>query len=138
VHCACGETFHTRSTRKEIRVEICGKCHPFFTGRQKLIDSAGRVERFEKLYGKEVKGTAAPVVKKTAVVKRIAPLKPMKSSEKPQLMDAGRDRGDRGGGRGGPGGGRGKPSQGAHGPKPPGAVKLEKGAKPPEPPPAAE
>jgi len=54
VHCACGETFYTRSTKKEIRVEICSKCHPFFTGRQKLIDSAGRVERFQKRY-KDVK-----------------------------------------------------------------------------------
>jgi large subunit ribosomal protein L31 len=53
VHCACGETFNTRSTKKEIRVEICSKCHPFFTGKQKLIDSAGRVERFEKRHGRD-------------------------------------------------------------------------------------
>ena len=50
VTCACGETFRTRSTNPELRLEICSKCHPFFTGRQKLIDSAGRVERFEKRY----------------------------------------------------------------------------------------
>ncbi len=52
VHCACGETYTTRSTKgSEIRLEICSKCHPFFTGKQKLIDSAGRVERFKKKYG---------------------------------------------------------------------------------------
>lgn len=51
VACACGNTFTTRSTKKEIRVEICSNCHPFFTGKQKLIDSAGRVEKFKKKYG---------------------------------------------------------------------------------------
>jgi large subunit ribosomal protein L31 len=51
VTCACGNTFTTRSTKKEIRVEICSKCHPFFTGKQKFIDSAGRVEKFKKKYG---------------------------------------------------------------------------------------
>ena len=50
VICACGHTFMTRSTKKEIRVEICSNCHPFFTGKQKLIDTAGRVERFTKKY----------------------------------------------------------------------------------------
>jgi len=52
VRCACGETYTTRSTKgSEIRLEICSKCHPFFTGKQKLIDSAGRVERFKQKYG---------------------------------------------------------------------------------------
>ena len=51
VHCACGETWTTGSTKKELRVEICSKCHPFFTGKQKLVDSGGRVERFNKRYG---------------------------------------------------------------------------------------
>jgi large subunit ribosomal protein L31 len=51
VTCACGNTFKTRSTKKEIRVEICSMCHPFFTGKQKFIDSAGRVEKFKKKYG---------------------------------------------------------------------------------------
>jgi large subunit ribosomal protein L31 len=52
VHCACGSTFQTRSTIKGnlIRVEICSSCHPFFTGKQKLLDTAGRVERFQKKY----------------------------------------------------------------------------------------
>src|SRR5580693_91016 len=52
VHCACGHTFQTRSTIKGdmLRVEICSSCHPFFTGKQKLVDTAGRVERFNKKY----------------------------------------------------------------------------------------
>jgi large subunit ribosomal protein L31 len=50
VHCACGNTFKTRSTSESLRVEICSDCHPFFTGRQKLVDSAGRVERFQRRY----------------------------------------------------------------------------------------
>ena len=50
VTCACGEVIHTRSTRKNIRVEICSKCHPFYTGKQKFVDSAGRVEKFKKKY----------------------------------------------------------------------------------------
>jgi large subunit ribosomal protein L31 len=57
VTCACGNTFKTRSTKKEIRVEICSQCHPFFTGKQKFVDSAGRVEKFRKKYG-ETKKTA--------------------------------------------------------------------------------
>ena len=52
VHCACGESWKTRSTKKDMRIEICSKCHPFFTGRQKLVDSAGRVDRFNKRYEK--------------------------------------------------------------------------------------
>ena len=58
VTCACGETFKTRSTSQDLRLEICSKCHPFFTGKQKLIDSAGRVERFERRY-RGVKDKAA-------------------------------------------------------------------------------
>jgi large subunit ribosomal protein L31 len=49
--CACGAEIHTRSTKPEYRLEICSSCHPFFTGKQKLVDSAGRVERFLKKYG---------------------------------------------------------------------------------------
>jgi large subunit ribosomal protein L31 len=56
VNCVCGNTFKTRSTLKEINVEICSACHPFFTGQQKLVDSAGRVERFMKKYGKDYAG----------------------------------------------------------------------------------
>ena len=55
VSCACGATYLTRSTEKEIKVEICSGCHPFFTGKQKLIDTAGRVEKFMKKYEKHYK-----------------------------------------------------------------------------------
>jgi large subunit ribosomal protein L31 len=48
VHCSCGNTFATRSTKPELKVEICSQCHPFYTGKQKLIDSGGRVERFQR------------------------------------------------------------------------------------------
>lgn len=51
VKCACGNTFETGSTKEELRVEICSKCHPFFSGKQKLVDTGGRVERFKKRYG---------------------------------------------------------------------------------------
>ena len=53
LRCACGETFTTGSTKKNLRVEICSKCHPFFTGKQKFVDTGGRVERFKKKYGIE-------------------------------------------------------------------------------------
>ncbi len=50
ITCACGEVIKTRSTKKDIKVEICSKCHPFFTGKQKLVDSGGRVDKFKKKY----------------------------------------------------------------------------------------
>lgn len=53
ISCACGNIVHTRSTRKTINVEICSKCHPFFTGQQKFVDSEGRVEKFLKKYRKK-------------------------------------------------------------------------------------
>ncbi len=63
-HCACGNTWKTRSTKKELRLEICSQCHPFFTGKAKLVDTEGRVERFQKRYGGKVatnkKAAAAP------------------------------------------------------------------------------
>ncbi len=52
VVCACGETFTTMSTRPKIKVDICSKCHPFFTGKQKIVDAEGRVEKFKKKYAK--------------------------------------------------------------------------------------
>jgi large subunit ribosomal protein L31 len=51
IKCACGNEIRTRSIKNEISVEICSRCHPFFTGKQKLVDAAGRVERFQKKYG---------------------------------------------------------------------------------------
>lgn len=59
VHCACGESWTTRSTKAEIRVEICSTCHPFFTGKQRLVDSAGRIERFTKKFAKRAGAPAA-------------------------------------------------------------------------------
>ncbi len=53
ITCACGNVIHTRSTRKNIRVEICSSCHPFFTGAKKFVDTAGRIERFNKKFKKK-------------------------------------------------------------------------------------
>ena len=52
ISCTCGAVYHTRSTKKNIHVEICASCHPFFTGTQRLVDTAGRVEKFKKKYTK--------------------------------------------------------------------------------------
>jgi len=67
VHCGCGHTFNTRSTKKggQIHVEVCSQCHPFYTGKQKILDSGGRVARFEKRYGKR-KGSADNAEKSAA------------------------------------------------------------------------
>ena len=59
VHCACGAAFMTRSPKKELRVEVCASCHPFFTGKQKLMDTAGRVEKFNRKYAKTLELNAA-------------------------------------------------------------------------------
>ena len=67
VHCACGNEFPTRSTKKEMRVEVCAACHPFFTGKQKLMDTAGRVEKFNRKYAKKVE-VAAPVAEAEVAV----------------------------------------------------------------------
>lgn len=77
VRCACGYTFQTRSTRKEMTLEICSNCHPFFTGRQKLVDSAGRLERFAKRFEKtggktvRVEAKTKPAVKISAATKKV-------------------------------------------------------------------
>ena len=65
VQCACGNTFETRSTMPEVHVEICSHCHPFFTGKQKLVDTAGRVERFRQRYSKKPKAPAAEAAPET-------------------------------------------------------------------------
>ncbi len=52
VHCSCGNTFETRSTQDELHTELCSQCHPFYTGKQKMVDTGGRIERFERKYGK--------------------------------------------------------------------------------------
>ena len=56
ITCNCGEVIHTRATRPLIRVEICSKCHPFFTGKQRFVDTAGRVERFQRKYKRKAIG----------------------------------------------------------------------------------
>lgn len=53
VKCACGNTFETKSTKSELKVDICSKCHPFFTGKQKLVDTGGRVDRFNRRYARK-------------------------------------------------------------------------------------
>lgn len=66
--CACGNTFTTRSTKSELHLDICNACHPFFTGRQKLIDTEGRVDRFTKRFGAQ----SAASVKETAKANKAA------------------------------------------------------------------
>ena len=80
VHCACGASWQTRSTSKELHLDICSQCHPFFTGRQKLIDTEGRVDRFTKKFGAQtsesrkaaVKAKKAETAKKTATKKKVS------------------------------------------------------------------
>ena len=63
VHCSCGNTFTTRSTKKELHVELCSQCHPFYTGKQKLVDSGGRVDRFKKRLEKKADEPVQPKAK---------------------------------------------------------------------------
>src|SRR6476660_9630655 len=72
--CACGATWKTRSTKPELHLEICNNCHPFFTGRQKLIDTEGRVDRFTKRFGAQTSESrkAAAAAAKSAKVKKTA------------------------------------------------------------------
>jgi large subunit ribosomal protein L31 len=87
VTCVCGNTFKTRSTLPEIQVEICSACHPFFTGQQKLIDSAGRIERFMTKYGKDYAKEEEPKPKKAEAPK--AEEKPAeKKAEEPKAEAA--------------------------------------------------
>jgi large subunit ribosomal protein L31 len=109
VRCACGNTFTTRSTKPELHLEICSACHPFFTGRQKLIDTEGRVERFSKKFGAQTAEAkkAADKAAKAARPKAVAPVKNAKAidkskavkldlSEKKRRDDGGPGRGTRG------------------------------------------
>ena len=57
VRCSCGNTFTTRSTKGDMHVELCSECHPFYTGKQKLVDSGGRIDRFERRYGRRKKSS---------------------------------------------------------------------------------
>lgn len=71
--CVCGEVIKTRSTKQNIHVDLCSKCHPFFTGKQKLVDSAGRVEKFSKRYAGKVKPKAGPKSKEAPKPEEAAP-----------------------------------------------------------------
>lgn len=66
VHCACGNTFKTRSTRDDIHLDVCSVCHPYFTGKQRLMDTAGRVERFRRKWSKPEAGGASAGEAETA------------------------------------------------------------------------
>ena len=82
VRCACGNTFKTRSTKPELHLEICSACHPFFTGRQKLIDTEGRVERFSKKFGAQTSETRKAAEKAAKAAKTPA-AKPAAKKPKP-------------------------------------------------------
>jgi len=93
VTCACGNTFQTRSTRETIKLEICSACHPFYTGQQRLVDTAGRVERFQKRFQatggktivrKPVKATHTKKVQpvNSTLKKRVLTTAPKKAEEK--------------------------------------------------------
>ena len=60
VHCSCGNTFKTHSTKEDVHLELCNECHPFFTGKQKLVDTGGRVERFQRRYAQKTNKARAP------------------------------------------------------------------------------
>jgi large subunit ribosomal protein L31 len=80
VHCSCGNTFQTRSTRSELRVEICSNCHPFYTGKQKLVDAGGRVERFQRRYAKQQAEQAAAAKVREARSPRVVAAAPAEVS----------------------------------------------------------
>ena len=82
VRCACGNTFKTRSTKSELHLEICSACHPFFTGRQKLIDTEGRVERLTKKFGAQT-WEARKTAEKAAKAAK-APVVPAKKAKAPK------------------------------------------------------
>ena len=85
VVCACGNTFQTHSTKASIRLEICSNCHPYFTGRQKFVDTAGRVERFQKRFAK----TAGETVKKKAEMPKMAKgQKPALAKKKAKVLSS--------------------------------------------------
>ncbi|MGH9022408.1 MAG: 50S ribosomal protein L31 [Acidimicrobiia bacterium] len=70
VRCSCGATFVTRSTKAELRVELCSECHPFYSGKQKLVDTGGRVERFQRRYAKSLAAQSAAAKTPKAPVPR--------------------------------------------------------------------
>jgi len=92
VHCSCGNTFQTRSTRSDLRVEICSNCHPFYTGKQKLVDTGGRVERFQRRYAKQQAEQAAAAKVRQARPVRTAVEAPIERSAEPdEIVSSGGD-----------------------------------------------
>ena len=87
VSCACGNTFVTRSTRGDFQVDVCSNCHPFYTGTQKLIDAAGRVDRFRKRYDKTTAAKAAKAEATAAKAEAAAPAR-APEPEAPQAEQA--------------------------------------------------
>ena len=81
VHCSCGNTFTTRSTVSELRVEICSNCHPFYTGKQKLVDTGGRVERFQRRYAKQQADQAVAVKARREAARVTVRLEPQPPAE---------------------------------------------------------
>ena len=98
ITCGCGEVIETRSTRKDISVEICSKCHPFFTGKQKFVDTAGRVEKFQRRYAwtddsakKAVASKAGAKAKAEATEPEEAPQQPAEKPAEQPTEQAGSD-----------------------------------------------
>ena len=91
VHCSCGNTFTTRSTKPELRIELCSQCHPFYTGKQKLVDSGGRVERFKRRFDKKaepVKAAPAKAAPTKAAPTKAAPTKAAAAETAPTEAEA--------------------------------------------------
>ena len=83
VHCSCGNTFETRSTKTDLRVEVCSNCHPFYTGKQKLLDTGGRVERFQRRYAAQQQQQ-----QQAAGERRATEPAPARATEAPEASDA--------------------------------------------------
>jgi large subunit ribosomal protein L31 len=91
ITCACGNVVKTRSTKPKMNVDLCSACHPFFTGKQKLVDTAGRVEKFRRKYGDVVPGKPTKVAKPVAAPKPPKPpkaRKPRAAKPKPEAPEA--------------------------------------------------
>ena len=87
VHCACGAAWETRSTSGDLQLDICSNCHPFFTGKQKLMDTAGRIDRFNKKYANAPKASDKPK-KEAAPAAKAAPKAPAKDKKpKPEKKE---------------------------------------------------
>ncbi len=84
VHCSCGNTFTTRSTVSELRVEICSNCHPFYTGKQKLVDAGGRVERFQRRYAKQQADQAVAVKARREAARVVLPSPEPRATGEPE------------------------------------------------------